>query len=188
MDQDSGRPKAGLAQLARKGLGIRKDRISTNSFRIQAQILNFPTSKILWINTYFPTDPHTVQFDDLELNEVLNEVTKIIDKSECTDIIWNGDLNWDPSRTTGFSTSMHNFVNRMSLVPLWRHYDVDYTHLHTDYTSTSVLDHFLVSESLLPLVEECKVLHMANNLSRHRQDRPGGEVSSQAYPRQPALC
>ena len=44
---------------------------------------------------------------------------------------------------------------------------MDYTHIHTDFTSTSVLDHFLVSESLLPLVEECQVLHRGNNLSRH---------------------
>ena len=166
-DQDSGRPKAGLAQLVKKGLGIRKDRIITSNFRIQAQILNFSSSRILWINTYLPTDPHTVQFDDIELNEALNEVSRIIDKSRCNDIIWNGDLNWDPNRKTGFSATMKNFVNRLSLVPLWDHFNVDYTHLHTDLISTSVLDHFIVSESLLPLVEECKVLHCGTNLSRH---------------------
>ena len=44
-DQDSGRPKAGLAQLSRKGLDIKKDRISTNSYRLQSQIINFPTCK-----------------------------------------------------------------------------------------------------------------------------------------------
>ena len=38
-EQDSGRPKAGLAQLTRKGLDVKKDRISTNSYRIQAQNL-----------------------------------------------------------------------------------------------------------------------------------------------------
>ena len=48
-DQDSGRPKAGLAQLGRKGLDIIKDKVSTSSFRIQAQILNFPTCRIMWI-------------------------------------------------------------------------------------------------------------------------------------------
>ena len=47
------------------------------------------------------------------------------------------------------------------------HYVVDYTHIHTDFKSTSVLDHFLVSESLLPLVDTCQVLHKGDNLSRH---------------------
>ena len=165
--QDTGRPKAGLTQLARKGLDIRKDRISTNSYRIQAQVLNFPTSRILWINTYFPTDPQTAVFDDAELNEVLSELTKILENTKCTDVLWNGDLNWDPSRNTGFSASVNSFVENLGLVPLWKHYSVDYTHMHTDFISTSVLDHFLVTESLLPLVEECRVLHRGDNLSRH---------------------
>ena len=47
-EQDSGRPKAGLAQLSRKGLDIRKDRVTTKSFRIQSQIFNFPTCRIMW--------------------------------------------------------------------------------------------------------------------------------------------
>ena len=68
--QDSGRPKAGLAQLNRKGLEISKDRIDTNSYRLQVQVLQFPESKLMWINTYLPTDPQTTQFDDSELNIV----------------------------------------------------------------------------------------------------------------------
>ena len=39
--------------------------------------------------------------------------------------------------------------------------------MHTDFTSTSTLDHFLVSERLVPLVESCQVLHSGINLSRH---------------------
>jgi hypothetical protein len=117
-DQDSGRPKAGLAQLNRKGLDISKDRISTSSYRIQAQVLKFPTSRVLWLNTYFPTDPQTVQFDDSELNLVLNEVTKIIEETKCSNIVWNGDLNWDPSRATGFAMAMQRFVDQFSFIPL----------------------------------------------------------------------
>ena len=166
-NQDSGRPRAGLAQLVRKGLGVRRDRLSTANFRIQAQILNFPSCQVLWLNSYLPNDPHTVEFDDSDLNEVLNEIVKIIDKAQCANIVWNGDLNWDPSRNSGFSQVMKNFVNRLSLIPLWEHYDVDFTHLHTDSKSTSVLDHFIISESLLQHVESCQVLHRGENPSRH---------------------
>ena len=165
--QDSGRPKAGLAQLSSKNIDIRKDRVKTTSFRIQAQVLNFPTSRILWINTYFPTDPQTIVFDDSELVEVLGELTRIIETTDYDDIVWNGDLNWHPSRNTGFSKEVKRFVDRTGLVPVWKIYPVDYTHIHTDMVSTSVLDHFLVTERLVPLIEVCKVLHSGDNMSRH---------------------
>ena len=54
--QDSGRCKAGLAQLSKKFYCVKKDRVTTRGFRIQAQVLNMPTCKLLWLNTYMPTD------------------------------------------------------------------------------------------------------------------------------------
>ena len=48
--QDSGRAKAGLAQLARKELKIKKCRVQTKIYRIQAQILCFPSTRVLWLN------------------------------------------------------------------------------------------------------------------------------------------
>ena len=51
----------------RPTVAIRKDRVHSNSNRVQAQILNFKASKLLWINAYFPCDPHTVTFDKPEL-------------------------------------------------------------------------------------------------------------------------
>ena len=56
--QDSGRASGGLAQLSRKEIAVKKDRVLTKNYRVQAQMLNLPSSKLLWINTYFPTDPH----------------------------------------------------------------------------------------------------------------------------------
>ena len=150
LGQDSGRAKAGLAQLIRKSLDIRKDRVKTSSYRIQAQVLNFPTSRILWINTYFPTDPQTVAFDDSELLKVLGKVTKILKLTEYTDAVWNGDINWDPSRKSGFSKVMETFLEKTELKSVWDTYPVNFTHIHTDMRSTAVLDHFLVSAGLTP--------------------------------------
>ena len=70
--QDSGRPIAGLAQLSIKKLSIKKTRVKTISPRIQAQILQLPKSKLLWINSYFPTDNGDTNID--LLNEVLGEI------------------------------------------------------------------------------------------------------------------
>ena len=54
---------------------------------------------------------------------------------------------------------MTNFVQKLGLVSLWKHHPIDFTHVHTDDVSTAILDHFLVNERLIPLVEECVALH-----------------------------
>ena len=59
--QDNGRAKGGLAQLNSRKYNVRKQRIATSSWRLQAQILHFGEYKLLWINSYFPTDPKTKQ-------------------------------------------------------------------------------------------------------------------------------
>ena len=56
--QDFGRPKGGLAMLSSKNNHVSKNRLKSESFRIQAQVLKLPRSKLLWINTYLPTDNH----------------------------------------------------------------------------------------------------------------------------------
>ena len=166
--QDSGRARAGVAQLCRKSISVKKDRVVTRSYRIQAQILNLPSSKLLWINTYLPTDPQKkTNFDDTELLEVLGEVETILTSSAYSDVLWTGDLNWDMKRESQFSHTMHSFVERMGLVAMWSHRPVDYTHIHTDFKSTSTVDHFVLSPRLLPFVMDSGVIHRGDNLSRH---------------------
>ena len=53
-NQDKGRAKAGLAQISRKSLDVRKEQIPTKSFRLQAQILHFVNYRLLWINALLP--------------------------------------------------------------------------------------------------------------------------------------
>ena len=62
---------------------------------------------------------------------------------------------------------MKNFMKKVGLVSVWDSFPVDFTHIHTDMVSTAVLDHFLMNERLIPLIEECRVLHRGDNLSRH---------------------
>ena len=166
--QDSGRAKAGLAQLSRQSLNIKKDRVTTHSFRLQAQILNISFARILWINSYLPTDPQTTgAYDPSDLLELLREVEYIIESEKYTDVIWAGDLNWDTSRSSQFSVILKNFVEKIGLQTLWAHHDIDFTHLHTDSKSTSTIDHFLLSPGLLQLISEAGVIHRGDNMSRH---------------------
>ena len=62
---------------------------------------------------------------------------------------------------------MSTFMTRLGLVPVWTHHPVDYTHIHTDYKSTSTLDHFIGTPRLLPLIAESGVIHRGDNRSRH---------------------
>ena len=166
--QDTGRCKAGLAQLSSKSYAVKKDRVTTHGYRIQAQVLNMPTCKILWLNTYMPTDPLRIhEYDDADLREALQEVESILTSCSYTDIVWAGDLNWDMSRVTMFSRTMAAFMEKLGLVSLWSEHPVKYTYLHTDYKSMSVLDHFMLSPRLLPLVEDCGVVERGDNLSGH---------------------
>ena len=115
-----------------------------------------------------PTDPQTVgQYDAGDLVEVLQEVEDIIGNTQFNDLIWAGDMNWHVERNSHFSNIMKNFVEKMELVSLWSHYDVDYTHIHTDNKSVTTLDHFLISPRLLSSVCAAGAILRGDNLSRH---------------------
>jgi exonuclease III len=167
INQDKGRAKAGLAQISRKCLDIRKERLSTKSFRLQAQILNFGTYKLLWINAYFPTDPRTINYDDTDLLQVQTEIENILENSDCDDVILGGDFNYDKTRPSGFAASMTRFIEKIQLHSVWDKFPIDFTHIHTDLKSTAILDNFFVSEGFLSFVEDAGVLHLGDNLSRH---------------------
>ena len=164
---DNGRGMGGLVQLALKKIDVKRVRISTKSPRIQAQALSFPTCKVLWLNTYLPCDPQTQHFDDTELLQTLSEVENIIAASGGCEVIWAGDMNWDMSRNNHFTQIVGAAVQRLGLTSVWKDREISHTHVHTDYVSTSTLDHFILSPRLLNLVEECGPVHRGDNLSRH---------------------
>ena len=56
-EQLTGRVKAGLAQMCSMKYNVKKYRVNTHGFRVQAQVLELLNSKMLWLNTYLPTDP-----------------------------------------------------------------------------------------------------------------------------------
>ena len=126
--QDSGRASGGLAQLTTDDVGVKKERIKTQNFRLQAQILNLPGGRLLWLNTYFPTDPQLVGcYDDTELQAVLAELELILARDDYTDLVWGSDLNWDMRRNTFFANRVKEFVARHGLVSVCEQHSVDFT-------------------------------------------------------------
>ena len=109
----------------------------------------------------------TIDIDPTELMETTNAIENVMDKTEFSDVIIQGDLNWDDRRQSGHSVHMREFIQRIGLKSVWEKYPVNFTHVHTDLKSTSMLDNFLVNERLLEYIEDAGVMHLGDNLSRH---------------------
>ena len=99
-------------------------------------------------------------FNDEELIEVLTEVENIMDRTEFDNVLWGGDLNWDPMRDTGFSETMARFMEKIGFVSVWERFPISHTHIHTDYKSTPTLDHFMVNEGLLTFIKDAGAVSM----------------------------
>ena len=86
---------------------------------MQAQLLHFPSSSLLWINAYLPNDPGLMRgWDDSELQKCLSEIERVIRETTHNDVLLSADLNWDTDRKTQFSNFMKEFVARTGLVSL----------------------------------------------------------------------
>ncbi len=119
------------------------------------------------ICAYVPNDPGTVIYNNAKLVIVLVDMADTLLNVNCDGIILAGDLNCDFTCTTGFVDNVKMFMRNTGLSPLWSKYYVDYTHLHTDGTSTSTIDHFMVSGNILEICENGGVTHSVDNLSNH---------------------
>ena len=194
--QDRGRAKGGLAQLSKTKLDVKKNRVQCSNFRIQAQTLHFPAMTILWLNSYFPTDPQLINHDETDLETLLNDLENIMDSTQFDEVILGGDLNWDKSRNTGFASCIQRWVSRIGLQDVWDTFPVEYTHVHTDLKSLSTLDRFLVSPSLLPHISDAGAINFSggDNPSRHSpimmrismDSLPVHKVTPRSSPHRPA--
>ena len=114
-----------------------------------------------------PTDPQTVHYDEADLASVLNEIENILDNSTFDDCIIAGDFNFDERRVSGFATTVRDFLKKVGLTSVWNKFQADFTHMHTDYISTSIIDHFFVNSSLLDHIIYAGPLHLGDNRSSH---------------------
>ena len=128
--QENGRAKGGLAQLAGRRLDIKKERIQTKSWRLQAQILHIGNYRLIWINCYFPTDPQTANYDKAELYQILTEIENILDNNSFDDCILAGDLNYDTGRATGFARALRTILEKIGLLSVWGKFSLDFTHFY----------------------------------------------------------
>ena len=162
-----GRGKAGLAQIWHKSVDHLVSRLNVPcTKRVQAVILNL-SSKILWVNTYFPGDPSCDEFDETELRETLSGIKWLIENNSYDNILWCGDINADFRRNSRFTTIVKDFIKDHQLQQSWMHFQVDFTFSSPANNSTSVIDHFMYNIALCDHVVDAGVIHRGDNMSGH---------------------
>ena len=166
---DKGRPKGGLFIAVPDILKNEVNDVSPAFWRTQAITLKIGSSRILLINTYFPTDPGTVILDETELCETLQSVREVIEQSNFDRIVWLGDLNADFARKTGHVRCVGNFINEMNFIKACDNFQFDFTHYQevNDITHTSTVDHILWNETTHDTIGDAGVIHMTENSSDH---------------------
>ena len=165
----TGRPSNDMFIAIPKYLKSKVTEVSSLSSRIQAVILKTECRNMLILNTYFPQDPKTNDFDTTDLLTTLIGIQNILKENYFTEVLWTGDINADFSRDTKFVSIVRNFVNEQNLARSWDQFDVDYTHEFNvrETTYTSLIDHFFWNPCLSSNIPDSGVLHLPNNLSDH---------------------
>ena len=167
-DIKRGRGKGGLAMIWPRCIDKYITRIPVKTCsRVQACLISFPGSKILWLNSYFPHDPQANNFDCTELLEVLSCVKSIIINNDHDHIIWQGDLNTDFSRTSSFVQIVKDAVEDLNLESIWNRYPVDFTFTSPTELTFSTINHYLVNEALKDSNHDAGVIHLGDNVSGH---------------------
>ena len=73
-----GRRKGGLATIWSKKIIKYVSKIKSENYRLQATKFNFPSGPVVIINTYFPCDPRTLNFNDTELMGLRKDIQSIV--------------------------------------------------------------------------------------------------------------
>ena len=166
---DNGRPKNGMFVAVPAGMKEYVEDISPNHWRVQAVLVHTVDCSIMIINTYFPTDPKTMDYDSSELMTTLSAIQDLLARKDFNSIVWTGDINAEFSRRTEFTKCIESFIEENNFKRAWSQFPIDFTHVQDingkSYTST--LDHFLWSENIAEKVTDAGVLHLLDNLSDH---------------------
>jgi hypothetical protein len=161
-----GRPYGGCAVLWRDKLNqyIIPYNFKSVSQRVCGCILSTESETILLLCVYFPTDSYNENCT-ANLDIVLGDIEYAIENAQCNQLIIGGDINCDFIRRTPFVNKIQMFLKSLNLNTIWNTFPTDFTHVHTDNVSTSIIDHFLVSANIH--VVNASTVHHIDNVSRH---------------------
>ena len=165
----SGRPYGGLAILWRKSISQHIKQVKHPSKRIMAMTLCYNDSKCLLINVYMPVDNYKKIHVSDDFIAVCDDIECLIEKYTGYNIIIGGDLNVDFSRGNAHDNYFDSVLDRHHMALGWR---LNCAHKEPTFendncTSSSVIDHFCISDKLTSQLTEIVVVHSALNPSGH---------------------
>ena len=168
-DLHYGRPSNGMFMAFPDSIKNKVTDVSPDFWRVQAAKIEFNTSTLLLLNSYFPTDPQNNYGDVNDLLETLSHIKTVLDKNPCDKVLWTGDINSDFNRHTNHTERVQDTVDELRLQQAWSRFDIDFTSTFEmlDQTFTAKLDHFFWSFNLDSCVEDAGVLHLPDNKSDH---------------------
>ena len=169
MESSYGRPKNGMFIAVPKEIKENVMDVSPDQWRTQAILVNTVNCKILVINSYFPTDPKTHDFDAADLLSTLATINDVLNTNNFDHIVWAGDLNADFRRNNNFTQVIDQFIEKMNLFKSWDKYHIDFTHTteNNERTFLSILDHFCWSADIENNIVDAGVLYLPQNMSDH---------------------
>ena len=167
--QDKGRPMGGLATIIPKGWRKNTTILKSQSWRIQPLLIKVNMKSFLVLNSYFPTDPRTMGGENIELENVLAELSTIISSTNFDSLYLVGDLNCNFLRNSSHVECVKTFMNDCNMYSLWRDFPVDFTHVFENENRcfSNTIDHILTLSRSSDEVVDAGVLHLVENMSDH---------------------
>ena len=166
-----GRPYGGVAILWRKDIAQYVKVIrNIKCTRICAVELETENRPMILVNTYFPVDNRRKNHVDEDFLSCMDAVEQLMENYPHHVIVIGGDLNCDMRRRNAHDMYLTNFCNDKVMRDVWSldHVSEADTYIDIANNSSSCLDHFIASESLVPEILDCQVLDYAENMSNHQ--------------------
>lgn len=146
-DTLDGRPSGGICIMWRNTLDIDVEIVNEHERYLIANI-SFKNDNFLIVNVYMPYDDKS---NDIifSYEQILGEIQACIDNVDNNNIILLGDFNADPQRGRLWS-HLYEFVhsNSLTVADMCLEHDT-FTYLSSAHNTTSWLDHFICSDSIV---------------------------------------
>ena len=168
-DNLGGRPKNGMFIAIPDIIWGNVLDVSPKNCRIQAILIRTMDKTLLLINSYFPQDSKTIDYQDNGLEEIIAEIRDILSKHQFDDVVWTGDFNTDFTRSSGHVRRLLSYIEENNMLKAWDTYPIDFTHEDSidGITYVRTIDHFFWNNNLSSDVSEADVIHLAENTSDH---------------------
>ena len=142
----AGRPYGGCAIIWNPKLKGKVKTIPTNNKRLCAITVTFDDISFLFVNVYMPCDGRDT--GSVLYKSILHDVVRLVNSTNTTYVVFGGDFNTDTSRQSSHVNEFNSFVSDNGFHVSTNSMDSDVPYTFYNGISTSLIDHFLVSDNL----------------------------------------